>query len=118
MCPCLSLQTEFIIDATLIIATEGWKILPQYVFNIESGEWLHHTTVSLTEMKSLNRISYDTGEFKSNQEPWSAKKAFTMGNTILKAKDVIRCIPIAYHIHVRNIRANSIRVIWLRKVDS
>ena len=84
------IQAEFILDATIMVATEGWKILPQYVFNIESGEFLHHTTVSLADMKSLNRISYDTGEFKSNQEPWSAKKAFTMDNTILKAKDVLR----------------------------
>ena len=78
------------LHAVALIAEDGWKFLPQYIFNLESGEWLHHSNPALTDRKSLNRISYDDGYFDSKQEPSNSKTAFTLGNAILKAKEAIK----------------------------
>lgn len=32
---------EFVINAVSIVAVHGWKELPQYTFNPETGEWKH-----------------------------------------------------------------------------
>lgn len=31
----------FILEAIKLVATEGWKLLPQYVLNPETAEWKH-----------------------------------------------------------------------------
>ena len=30
---------EFVLEAVKLVAEEGWKMLPQYMFNPETGEW-------------------------------------------------------------------------------
>ena len=30
---------EFILEAVRLVAEEGWRLLPQYMFNPETGEW-------------------------------------------------------------------------------
>ncbi len=34
---------EFIINSVCMVAVDGWKQLPQYSFNPETGEWKHKT---------------------------------------------------------------------------
>jgi hypothetical protein len=36
-------EINFILDALEFVSTEGWKLMPQYIFNNETGEWKHHT---------------------------------------------------------------------------
>ena len=36
-------EVMFILDCLLFIAEHGWKMMPQYIFNNETGEWRHHT---------------------------------------------------------------------------
>ena len=41
-------EMAFVLEALKMVATEGWKLLPQYILNPETGEWRHHTnTVSV-----------------------------------------------------------------------
>lgn len=40
-------ELAFVLEALKMVATEAWKLLPQYILNPETGEWRHHTnTVS------------------------------------------------------------------------
>ena len=36
-------EIDFVIDALEFVANHGWKFMPQYIFNNETGEWHHHT---------------------------------------------------------------------------
>jgi hypothetical protein len=31
------------LSALEFVSTDGWKLMPQYIFNNETGEWKHHT---------------------------------------------------------------------------
>lgn len=37
------LEVEFIINAVIAVAKNGWTMLPHYQMNAETGEWHHHT---------------------------------------------------------------------------
>lgn len=36
-------EIAFVLEALKMVATEGWKLLPQYILNPETGEWRHNT---------------------------------------------------------------------------
>lgn len=36
-------EIDFIIDAVIAVAQNGWALLPYYQMNAETGEWHHHT---------------------------------------------------------------------------
>ncbi len=36
-------EINFILEALKMVATEGWKLLPQYVVDERTGEWRHHS---------------------------------------------------------------------------
>ena len=47
-------EVAYVLEALKMVATEGWKLLPQYILNPETGEWRHHTnTVSLVLFSHL-----------------------------------------------------------------
>lgn len=35
-------EAEFVIEAVQLVAQHGWKLLPLYSFNPETGEFHHH----------------------------------------------------------------------------
>ena len=72
-----------------MVAEDGWKLLPQYMFNLESGEWLHHSNPALSDRKSLQNISYSSGAFSFAHEG-NVMKAFNLYDTLLKAKEIIK----------------------------
>ena len=42
-------EIAFVLEALKMVATEGWKLLPQYIINPETGEWRHNSnTVRVT----------------------------------------------------------------------
>ena len=43
-------DVDFILDAVKMVAEHGWKLLPHYMFNPETGEWRHrnHQVDALT----------------------------------------------------------------------
>ena len=75
-----------------MVAEDGWKLLPQYLFNLESGEWLHHSNPALTDRKSLQKVSYASGQFTFTHEENDNKAPFNLYDTLLKAKEIIRLV--------------------------
>ena len=51
---------DLILDAVDVIASEGWKLLPDYVLEVDTGLWRHVNGVAEPPL-SLSRISYDGG---------------------------------------------------------
>lgn len=51
------------IRALVWISEFGWKLLPQYRFNNETGEWKHYKKLDFKERKWLGNISYASGSF-------------------------------------------------------
>ncbi len=69
------LQFQFLLDAIHLIAREGWKLLPHYRFDPDTGLWHHRRGRPAPEMR-LADVSYRAGkmEFRSRYatEPeWS-----------------------------------------------
>jgi len=68
-------QFQYILDAIRLVATDGWKLLPQYVFEPLTGLF-HHRARKLVAPMRLGDVSYRTGklEYRSRHatEPeWS-----------------------------------------------
>eukprot|EP01095_Lingulamoeba_sp_RSL-Kostka_P017249 TRINITY_DN8856_c2_g1_i1.p1 TRINITY_DN8856_c2_g1~~TRINITY_DN8856_c2_g1_i1.p1 ORF type:complete len:1221 (+),score=453.67 TRINITY_DN8856_c2_g1_i1:204-3866(+) len=63
---------QFILSAIKQIAQFGWKLLPFYKFNIDTGEWVHRSKSSLIweTRKWLGAISYKSNSF-SYDTPYS-----------------------------------------------
>jgi hypothetical protein len=38
-------EVAFVMEALKMVATEGWKLLPQYILNPETGEWRHRSNL-------------------------------------------------------------------------
>jgi selenocysteine lyase/cysteine desulfurase len=51
---------SFLVDAVHFIAAEGWRFLPQYDFDAESGLWLHHDRPRQAAL-GLEDLSYREG---------------------------------------------------------
>ncbi len=52
---------EYLLDAVDLVASEGWKLLPQYDFDPQSGRWTHRRGLSAPVMR-LSDIAYDGGK--------------------------------------------------------
>ncbi|HEY5950009.1 MAG TPA: aminotransferase class V-fold PLP-dependent enzyme, partial [Kofleriaceae bacterium] len=50
-------QFQFIIDAIHLIANDGWRLLPHYNFNPDTGEWRHRGHSAVPVMR-LGEMSY------------------------------------------------------------
>ncbi|XP_045204421.2 uncharacterized protein LOC123557183 [Mercenaria mercenaria] len=55
-------SVEFTLEAVKLVAEEGWKLLPQYMFNPETGEWRQRNFQVFKDRKWLGHISYNSGE--------------------------------------------------------
>lgn len=51
-------ELNFVLEALKMVATEGWKLLPQYLLNPETGEWRHHTNVVSRFVLQVQLIIY------------------------------------------------------------
>ncbi|CAN8006412.1 unnamed protein product [Ixodes hexagonus] len=56
-------QVDFVLEAVRQVARDGWKLLPQYLFNPETGEWKHSRHQVFKERKWLGSVSYKGGRF-------------------------------------------------------
>lgn len=66
-------ELAFVMEALKMVATEGWKILPQYVVNPETGQWRHHTCSVLRDKKSLFSIRFNDGKMTAHERRISGK---------------------------------------------
>ncbi|XP_064595261.1 uncharacterized protein LOC135461904 [Liolophura sinensis] len=55
-------ELDFVIQAVQIVATEGWKLLPKYMFNPQTGEWRARNHQLFRDRKWLGHISYSSGQ--------------------------------------------------------
>ncbi|XP_054721621.1 uncharacterized protein LOC129231354 [Uloborus diversus] len=69
---------NYVVDAIALIAKNGWKLLPQYIFNPETGEWKHKLKQVVLGRKWLGSISYKDGFFSVKGEQFSEKPASMM----------------------------------------
>ena len=87
-------EAQFIVDAIRVIADDGWRLLPHYDFDPDSGEWRHRSARGHASFR-LADISYRTGklEFRSRRatEPEWALPAY-----IDEAKRVIAQAQVDY----------------------
>ena len=69
---------DYLVQAVLLIAEHGWRLLPDYEFCPETGRWRHHQADAGARM-SLHRIGYSGGrmEYRSRHatEPEAALSA-------------------------------------------
>lgn len=95
-------ELNFVLDALLFIAEHGWKMMPQYTFNTETGDWRHHTNQVLPKRQLLGNISYAEGKFTypstitkdvqehSDDDGYSGDvDDYTFENVMLEAKQLI-----------------------------
>lgn len=66
-------ELAFVLEALKMVATEGWKILPQYVVNSQTGQWRHHTCSVLRDKKSLYSLRFNDGKVTAHERRVSGK---------------------------------------------
>ena len=54
-------QFQFLLDAIHLIAADGWRLLPHYTFDPDTGDWRHRSGHGAQPMR-LADISYRTGK--------------------------------------------------------
>ncbi|KAL4706705.1 hypothetical protein ACJJTC_014460, partial [Scirpophaga incertulas] len=69
-------ELAFVLEALKMVATEGWKILPQYVVNPQTGQWRHHTCSILRDKKSLYSLKFHNGKVTSHERRISGPGIF------------------------------------------
>jgi selenocysteine lyase/cysteine desulfurase len=80
-------QFQFILDAIHLIANDGWRLLPHYNFNPDTGEWRHRGHSAVPVMR-LGDVSYRTGkmEYRSRH---ATEPEWALPNYIEEAKKII-----------------------------
>ncbi|XP_029666836.1 uncharacterized protein LOC115237739 [Formica exsecta] len=83
-------EVAFVLEALKMVATEGWKLLPQYVLNPDTGEWRHHTNSVFKERKWLGSIRYTDGKMSATERRVSGSGIFpqTYGDCLQTARNI------------------------------
>jgi selenocysteine lyase/cysteine desulfurase len=69
---------EYVLDAVHLVASEGWKLLPHYTFEPQTGAW-HHRSGRAEAPMSLHDVSYDEGAFTYPRRHSSAPESALAG---------------------------------------
>jgi hypothetical protein len=69
-------EVAFILEALKMVATEAWKLLPQYEVDNKTGEWRHHSNSLVKERKWLGTIRYTDGRMLFSDRRISGPGAF------------------------------------------
>jgi len=83
-------EVAFVLEALKMVATEGWKLLPQYVLDPDTGEWRHHTNSVFKERKWLGSIRYTDGRMNATERRASGAGIFpqTYGDCLQTARNI------------------------------
>jgi len=57
------IQFQFLLDAIHLIANDGWRLLPHYTFDPDTGEW-RHRNFGATPVMRLGDVSYRAGKME------------------------------------------------------
>ncbi|XP_063236330.1 uncharacterized protein LOC134538770 isoform X2 [Bacillus rossius redtenbacheri] len=97
-------EVAFVLEAVKMVATEAWKLLPQYILNPETGEWRHHTNSVFRDRKWLGSIRYTDGKMTVSERRISGQGTFpqdygeilqTARNIFNKARKMAQRFPLA-----------------------
>jgi selenocysteine lyase/cysteine desulfurase len=80
-------QFQFLLDAIHLVASDGWRLLPHYTFDPDTGEWRHRAAPTRREM-SLAEISYHTGKMEYRSR-YATEPEWALPNYIEEAKKII-----------------------------
>ncbi|HYM83975.1 MAG TPA: aminotransferase, partial [Candidatus Dormibacteraeota bacterium] len=84
---------EYILDAVDLVASEGWRLLPQYAFDPRTGLWRHRAG-QVEAPLSLDDVSYAGGAMRyrahRHREPESRLAAY-----LEEAREILRRPPMA-----------------------
>lgn len=69
-------EIGYILEALKMVATEAWKLLPQYAVDDKTGEWRHLSNSLAKERKWLHSIRYNDGKMLFNDRRISAPGGF------------------------------------------
>jgi selenocysteine lyase/cysteine desulfurase len=78
---------RFILDAVHFVADEGWKLLPFYEFDAESGLWIHRARPDWTGL-SLHDVDYSSGELGYRARHLSEPEA-AYGSYLDRARHIV-----------------------------
>ena len=93
-------QFQFLLDAIHMVASEGWRLLPHYNFDPDTGEW-RHRSFSTTNVMRLADISYRTGKMEyrsrhSTEPEWALPSYIEEATRIIAATtDEYRTLTVA-----------------------
>jgi hypothetical protein len=98
-----------------MLSKHGWKLLPQYDFNSETGEWQHHSKMGNLNRKWLNDIRLYSDKAKQNIIETGPKR--TWMDLLHEAKNIFVNAPVmAKRVHVPDQRTlftnNSAKIRW------
>ena len=77
---------RYIVDAVDMVATSGWRLLPRYRFDVDSGLWQHRDGRGDPPL-SLTEIDYRSGAMRYTVEP--RRDPDSILSAYLKAADEI-----------------------------
>ncbi|KAK3595795.1 hypothetical protein CHS0354_025432 [Potamilus streckersoni] len=84
---------DFVIKAVDMVATHGWKLLPQYTFNPYTGIWRNKGWLKEDENSyhSLRDISYDnSGVLVAHRKPPRQASDISFQDTMKKAESILK----------------------------
>ncbi|KAG8181065.1 hypothetical protein JTE90_014777 [Oedothorax gibbosus] len=79
---------EFILESVSQVAEHGWKLLPLYSFNPETGEWKHKKRQVFLGRKWLGSISYKTGYFAIKEDNIEDVKIKSQSELLEEARSI------------------------------
>ncbi len=96
---------EFLLDAVRLIADQGWKLLPQYTFDPNTGEWEHRHGHPAPPM-GLGDVTYRSGkmEYRSRRatDPESA-----LADYLVEAQQIFEQAEQGEHVQLPDMAAPS-----------
>ena len=83
------IQFQFLLDAIHLVATDGWRLLPHYTFDPDTGSWRHRRSIAATVMR-LGELSYRTGKLAyrsrhASEPEWALPNYLEEGRRIIAA---------------------------------
>ncbi len=84
-------EFEFVLDAVVFVAREGWRFLPQYEFSPETSLWQHRTTAAAAPLR-LHDVNYREGRLEYT-DPNRTCATFDYDRYLDEARRLIRELP-------------------------
>jgi selenocysteine lyase/cysteine desulfurase len=85
------IQFQFLLDAIHLIANDGWRLLPHYSFDPDSGSWSHRSSIAAPVMR-LGELSYRTGKL-AYRSRHAHEPEWALPNYLEEARRIIAASP-------------------------